>query len=62
MNEEKPELLTIEQFEDEFFYELKLYVKELYDRYQEYYERETADGYDASINFFTSLVLDGIEV
>jgi len=61
MNEEKPELLTIEQFQDEFFYNLKLYTKELYGRYQEYHEREVADGYDPSIDFFTRLVLDGIE-
>lgn len=62
MNEEKPDLMTFEQFQVEFFDELKYHVKELYDRYQDYYEREVADGYDPSIDFFTRLVLDGIEV
>lgn len=62
MNEEKTELLTIEQFQEDFFDELKYHVKELYDRYQEYYEREIADEYEPSIEVFTRLVLDYIQI
>lgn len=62
MNEEKPELLTISQFKAEFFDELKLHINELYDRYQEYYAREIAGEYDPSIDDFTRLVLDYIQI
>lgn len=55
-----PKKLTESQFKDELFQELWYHVGELYGYYCNYYERDVEDGYEPSMSFFVTYMLDGL--
>ena len=55
-----PEKLTESQFKEELFQELGYHVHELYGYYCNYHDRDVADGYEPSMAFFVTYMLDGL--